>query len=218
VGLGFPRAATPSAANHLSSMRDRERRRNLSDLGFSVLPVASWSRWSGRWDSNPRSRAPKARALPARPHPDDFEREYRRILDIRAFEAGPPPLVSPMLLVDETSQGAAGAMQSTLPATIRETVDAVATLTAFGGDTTGIAVAHSLGLDKSAASRRVRVAVERGHLRNLEDRRGHPSRLVLGDPLPADSSILAEPGVLERLHGCTAIAGDIPRRNDGTNR
>jgi hypothetical protein len=70
VGLGFPRAATPSAANHLSSMRDRERRRNLSDLGFSDLTVASWSRWSGWRDSNPRSRAPKARALPTRPHPE----------------------------------------------------------------------------------------------------------------------------------------------------
>src|SRR5688500_17539708 len=28
--------------------------------------------WSGRWDSNPRSRAPKARALPTTPLPGDF--------------------------------------------------------------------------------------------------------------------------------------------------
>src|ERR1035437_5603392 len=65
------------------------------------------SGWSGWRDSNPRSRAPKARALPTRPHPDDFEREYRRILDVLAFETGPLPLVSHMLRVSETPQQAA---------------------------------------------------------------------------------------------------------------
>jgi hypothetical protein len=34
-------------------------------VGRSTAPI----RWSGRWDSNPRSRAPKARALPTTPHP-----------------------------------------------------------------------------------------------------------------------------------------------------
>ena len=40
--------------------------------------------WSGRWDSNPRPRAPKARALPLRYTPTVSEREYRRILDVPA--------------------------------------------------------------------------------------------------------------------------------------
>lgn len=111
----------------------------------------------------------------------------------------------------------ADAVDRTVPGTIRETVSAVASLAA-AGETTGIAVAHLLGLDKSAAWRRVRVAVERGYLRNLEDRRGHPSRLVLGDPLPTDTAILPEPDVLARLHGCTVTAGDTGRRNDGTDR
>lgn len=66
-------------------------------------------------------------------------------------------------------------------------------------------VAAALGIDKSAASRRVRVALERGYLRNLEERRGRPSRLVLGDPLPHDVVVLPEP---ERLHGCGASEGD----------
>jgi hypothetical protein len=111
----------------------------------------------------------------------------------------------------------ADAVDRTVSATIRETVAAVASLAVIG-ETTGIAVAHSLGLDKSAASRRVRVAVERGYVRNLEDRRGHPARLVLGDPLPTDTAILPEPDVLEGLHGCTATDGHIWRRNDGADR
>ncbi len=36
--------------------------------------------WSGRWDSNPRSRAPKARALATTPHPGVSEREYRTMI------------------------------------------------------------------------------------------------------------------------------------------
>ncbi len=111
----------------------------------------------------------------------------------------------------------ADAVDRTVPATIRDTVSAVASLAA-AGETTVVAVGHSLGLDKSAALRRVRVTVERGYLRNLEDRRGHPARLVLGDPLPTDAALLPDPGVLERLHGCTAAPGDTGRYPDGTDR
>jgi hypothetical protein len=35
-------------------------------------------------------------------------------------------------------------------------------------------------------------------LRNLEDRKGKPARLVLGDPLPEEIELLPKP---ERLHG-----------------
>jgi hypothetical protein len=111
----------------------------------------------------------------------------------------------------------ADAVDRTVPATIRDTVAAVADLAA-AGETTVVAVAHSLGLDKSAALRRVRVAVERGYLRNLEDRRGHPARLVMGEPLPTDTAILPEPDVLARLHGCTSTVRDTWRPNDGTDR
>jgi hypothetical protein len=112
----------------------------------------------------------------------------------------------------------ADAADRTVPATIRETAAAVAGLADAVGETTVTAVARSLGLDKSAASRRVRVALERGYVRNLEDRHGRPSRLVLGDPLPADTAILPEPAVLERLHGCAATAGDTRRSTDGADR
>jgi hypothetical protein len=64
----------------------------------------------------------------------------------------------------------------------------------------------------------VRAALEHGYLKNLEDRRGRPSRLVLGDPLPAEVTILPTVEDLERLHGCSgderdglAIEADYPR-------
>ena len=49
----------------------------------------------------------------------------------------------------------------------------------------------------------MRAAIDRGYIKNLEDRRGRPARLVLGDPLPDDVEILPS---VERLHGCT-VAG-----------
>ena len=42
----------------------------------SVRGEEAWD-WSGRWDSNPRSRAPKARALPTTPLPGRFVRGNR---------------------------------------------------------------------------------------------------------------------------------------------
>lgn len=53
-------------------------------------------------------------------------------------------------------------------------------------------VAAALTLDRSAASRRVRGAVSRGYVKNLETRRGQPARLVPGDPLPTDEPVLPE--------------------------
>jgi hypothetical protein len=53
-----------------------------------------------------------------------------------------------------------------------------------------------LSLDKSAASRRLRDATERGYIVNLETRRGRPARIVLGDPMPEMVKLLPEPGKL----------------------
>jgi len=101
----------------------------------------------------------------------------------------------------------ADAAERSVPETVRETVERVRVLTYPEGETTVVAVGQALGLDKSAASRRVRVATERGYLRNLEDKRGRPSRLVVGDPLPEEQTILPNASDLERLHGCSATAG-----------
>ena len=78
------------------------------------------------------------------------------------------------------------------------------------------AVAKALGIDRSAASRRVRVAIEDGYLANLDGsrRKGRPARITLGDPLPEERAVLPRPDALAaeggavlspqtRVHACT---------------
>jgi hypothetical protein len=54
----------------------------------------------------------------------------------------------------------------------------------------------------------VRVAIDAGYLRNLEERRGRPARLELGEPLPDDLEILPCPDLIEDR--CT-----VARRSGG---
>jgi hypothetical protein len=82
------------------------------------------------------------------------------------------------------------------PAT-RETVDAVRELSAQHESGVPLRpLTTTLSLDRSSVSRRVKVAIEQGYLRNLEDRDGKPAKLVLGDPLPDDLEILPAPATL----------------------
>ncbi len=100
------------------------------------------------------------------------------------------------LVADLVSEG----IEATVPAIIRETVQALKRLHAEEGEPVTIAtLAQELELDKSAAWRRVRTAIDRSYLKNLEDRKGRPARLVPGDALPDDIQILPTP---ERLQGC----------------
>ncbi len=101
------------------------------------------------------------------------------------------------LVADLVSEG----VEATVPKNVRETVGAVKRLSedSDGEPVTTAAVARELKLDNSAALRRARAAMDRGHLRNLEDRKGRPARLVLGDPLPDDLEVLP---AVERLGGC----------------
>jgi hypothetical protein len=71
------------------------------------------------------------------------------------------------------------------------------------GPVTIVKLAGELKLDKSSAWRRVRAAMDRGYVKNLEERKGRPAQLVLGDPLPDDQEVLP---AVERLNGCT-VAG-----------
>ena len=94
-------------------------------------------------------------------------------------------------------------IEATVAHAVRETVKAARK--ALGdmpldntGGVTVIAVALRLELDKSAASRRVRAALEAGYLRNLETRPGRPARLVLGDELPTDVELLPTHEALAR--------------------
>ena len=52
------------------------------------------------------------------------------------------------------------------------------------------ALGKRLDLDKSSISRRAKEAISKGYLKNLEDKRGRPARLVLADPLPDDVVVL----------------------------
>lgn len=57
-------------------------------------------------------------------------------------------------------------------------------------------------------------ATEQGYLKNLEDRRGKPARLVPGDPLPEDLRILP---ATEELRRCTADANGYCNGSSGKN-
>jgi hypothetical protein len=70
------------------------------------------------------------------------------------------------------------------------------------------ALGRQLSLDKSVVSRRARDAAARGYLRNDDDRRGKPTRYVLGDPLPAEVEVLPSREQLE----CCTVADEKPRR------
>ena len=83
-------------------------------------------------------------------------------------------------------------VEAVASAAVRETVATAARLLEESGDEhiTAKAIGAELGVDKAAISRRVRQAVDTGYMENLEDRKGRPMRLVLGEPIPEDSPIL----------------------------
>jgi hypothetical protein len=95
-----------------------------------------------------------------------------------------------------------------VPASLRETVAAVEQLKAPKHEGVSVsAVAKELRIDKSSASRRIRGALGRGYLRNLEERKGRPFRLVIGDPLPDDIPILPDTDTLAECCGVAAESG-----------
>jgi len=100
------------------------------------------------------------------------------------------------LVFDLVAEG----VDATVPATVRETVETVSELAAESQDGVAVAaVARKLRLDKSSAWRRVRSAIDRGYLKNLETRKGHQARLVPDEPLPEDTEVLPS---VESIQGC----------------
>ena len=95
------------------------------------------------------------------------------------------------LIIDIISEG----VEATVTEATRETVEAVGQLYQANGQAPVSIrdLSDHLNLDKSAVSRRVRVASGRGYITNLEDRRGRPARLEPGDPLPGETQILPRP-------------------------
>ena len=92
------------------------------------------------------------------------------------------------------------AVQMAVSQTIRETVQAVENLLADRPAGTrcvnAAEVATRLDLDKSATSRRIRVALHNGYLVNNETRKGRPMQLMMGESLPEDTTLLPSPEAL----------------------
>jgi hypothetical protein len=106
------------------------------------------------------------------------------------------------LVADLISEG----VGRTVSPETRETVEAIERLGPdYEDGVMQAALAVELHLDRGTVSRRVRKALDGGYLRNLEDKRGRPHRLIPGDSLPDEQVILPEP---EDLRGCTV--GEIP--------
>jgi hypothetical protein len=112
------------------------------------------------------------------------------------------------LVADTIAQG----VGATVSATVRDTVAAVDALAADEG-VMARAVADKLSVDKSTASRRLRVAADGGYVHNLEDKRGKPGRWVTGDPLPETIALLPDPTQLATVDntpdqgGCAVALG-----------
>jgi hypothetical protein len=114
------------------------------------------------------------------------------------------------LVADLVAEG----VEVTVKPAVREVVEAVARLV-MGGcqEVRQVNLMTELRLDKAPISRRVASALNAGYLRNLEDRKGRPARLVLGEPLPVDLEILPIPDRLtldEGLRGCAVNREDMP--------
>ncbi len=104
------------------------------------------------------------------------------------------------IVADLISQG----VGATVSDSLRTTVGAVADLQRGEASSDGVsmtALGQKLKLDKSSVSRRAKEAIARGYLKNLEDKRGRPARLVLGDPLPEGVAVLPTPEILKES-GC----------------
>jgi hypothetical protein len=100
------------------------------------------------------------------------------------------------LVVDLVSEG----VEATVQPIVRQSVEAVSRLLKEGDEesVSAKALGQELNLEKGPVSRRVRLAIEAGFLKNLEDRKGKAARLVLGDPMPEDLQILPTAEELER--------------------
>lgn len=109
------------------------------------------------------------------------------------------------LIADLVAQG----IDATVSDETREAVEAVEALkTEKMNGVSYKDVGERLGLDKSSSQRRCQVALRGGYLKNLEEKKGKPARLEIGEPLPGKSAVLPLPKELEVLYksGCMVAA------------
>lgn len=105
------------------------------------------------------------------------------------------------LIADLIAEG----VEATVAATMRETVIAVrASLGGVADASVSVtAVARQMKLDRSAVSRRINAAIDRGYLKNLEEKRGQPARICLGDALPDNADVLPSVDSLREALPCS---------------
>lgn len=96
-------------------------------------------------------------------------------------------------------------VEMTVSKVTRETVATVAELCSDGGQVSLADLARNMSLDRSTVSRRVQMALSRGYLKNLEDKKGRPFKLAIGDQMPEDRDLLPKAEKLE----CCNVAGDL---------
>ena len=83
----------------------------------------------------------------------------------------------------------ANAVNASVPATVAETVEKVEEIVSIEEFATVLNVAEKLNIDRRSAARRIKTAIRRGYLKNIEDKKGKPLKIVLDDPLPSKSDI-----------------------------
>lgn len=115
----------------------------------------------------------------------------------------------------------AEAAEVTVSKTIRQTVEAVSRIISGGAtEVTVVAIARELKLDSSSTWRRVQAAIQRGFLRNNEDRPRQAARIVLADPLPEQLVLLPTAEAVRDFCDCMIAAeaqGDcVPKPTDSS--
>ena len=138
----------------------------------------------------------------------DKDEHGRIVATIRDYEA----------VVSLVADIIAESVESSVPKGIRETVAAVEEVIASGKEEASLVdLMKVLKLDRSTVSRRVRAAVARGYLKNLEERKGKAARLCKGDATPDNQAILPDSDAL--LHPCMPDGGinhtPSPGEDDG---
>ena len=96
---------------------------------------------------------------------------------------------------------------------VRETVEAVKHLVAKSpSGVTYRVIGIKLGIDESAARRRVQTAISKGYLQNQETKPSCAAKIVLGEPLPDAKEVLPHPNALNG--GPTESTTDQPTNDD----
>jgi hypothetical protein len=119
---------------------------------------------------------------------------------------------------DLVKQFIAEGVEQSVPKTTRETVDAVSKairgkLNVAPGGATIREIAETLGIDRSAAQRRVREGIARGFLTTPEEtKQGKITRIALGDELPEDATLL--PNIKRVQEQLNEIANDETDRSE----